>query len=39
LVLDALWKHYSQHENKEEIQPLFEPFIRKMADFMNDFID
>ncbi len=39
LVLDALWKHYVHHGDKEFIQKLFEPFIRKSADFMMKFID
>lgn len=39
LVLDALWKHYRHHGNKDFIRTLFEPFIRKSADFMMRFID
>lgn len=39
LVLDALWKHYFHHGNKEFITRMFEPFIRRSADFMTKFID
>lgn len=39
LVLDALWKHYRHHRNKDFIRKLFEPFIRKSANFMMRFID
>ncbi len=39
LVIDALWKHYFHHGNTEFIKRLFEPFIRKSADFMTRFID
>jgi len=39
LVLDALWKHYSIHGQKEYAKKLFEPFILKVKDFLLDFID
>jgi oligosaccharide amylase len=39
LVLDALWKHFLQHGNKEKIQAIHAPFIRKIADFMLNFMD
>jgi GH15 family glucan-1,4-alpha-glucosidase len=39
LVLDALWKHYLQHGNKEYLQNLFQPFVRRAAGFIAGFID
>ena len=39
LVLDALWKHFLQHGEKEYIKEILDSFIRKAADFMLDFID
>ncbi|MFH1682846.1 MAG: glycoside hydrolase family 15 protein [Candidatus Woesearchaeota archaeon] len=39
LVLDALWKHYLQHGDKEEIKGLLDSFIRRATDFMLKFID
>ncbi len=39
LVLDALWKHFVQHDIREHIRELLDPFIRKSADFLVTFID
>ncbi len=39
LVIDALWKHYLQHEKPEYMEALCRPFVQKVADFMLDFID
>lgn len=39
LVLDALWKHFLQHDVREYITKMLDPFIRKSADFLVNFID
>lgn len=39
LVLDALWKHFAQHGDKKYIKKIFNPFIRKSAEFMLRFMD
>ena len=39
LVLDALWKHFMQHNVREYIRDMLEPFIRKSADFLVNFVD
>ncbi len=39
LVLDALWKHFVQHNVREYIKHMHNPFIRKAADFMASFVD
>jgi len=39
LVLDALWKHYVQHGNKDAVKPYLDTFIRPAAEFMRSFID
>lgn len=39
LILDSLWKHYSQHRDKKYIQRLYEPLIKKLSTFLLEFID
>lgn len=39
LILDALWKHHLQHGKGILTRSLFEPYIRKMADFMLGYMD
>ncbi len=39
LVLDALWKHFEQHNIREYIKEMFDSFIRKSADFLVTFRD
>ena len=39
LVLDALWKHFVQHGEREYIEKILDNFIRKMADFMYGYLD
>ncbi|HLC51819.1 MAG TPA: glycoside hydrolase family 15 protein [Candidatus Nanoarchaeia archaeon] len=39
LVLDAFWKHYLQHGEKNYIRHLHQNLIRKAAEFMIKFID
>ena len=39
LILDALWKHFEQHNNKEYIKNIFDCLIKKLSDFLFSFID
>ncbi|MDA3836701.1 MAG: glycoside hydrolase family 15 protein [Nanoarchaeota archaeon] len=39
LMMDALWKHFIKHEDQEMIREMYEPFIKKAADFMVSFRD
>ena len=39
LVLDALWKHFVQHNVREYIAEFMDTFIRKSADFLANFMD
>jgi oligosaccharide amylase len=39
LVLDALWKHFVEHKNKEYIENIFDCSIRALSDFMFSFVD
>ena len=39
LVLDALWKHFERHRRCDKVSAMFEPFIRKIGDFMLSFMD
>jgi len=39
LVLDALWKHFTQHAQVEFVMKLFNSFIRRSANFLVKFRD
>ncbi len=37
LVIWALWKHYEEYQDIEFVHTLYEPLIKRCADFMSDF--
>jgi oligosaccharide amylase len=37
LVIWALWKHYEKYQDIEFVHTLYEPLIKRCADFMSDF--
>ena len=39
LVIDALWKHFVQHDVREHMRDILDSFIRKAADFLVSFKD
>ncbi|MFH1238468.1 MAG: glycoside hydrolase family 15 protein [archaeon] len=39
LVIDALWKHYSQHKDEKMIKSIYKLFIKKAGDFLYSFRD
>lgn len=39
LILDALWKHYKEHDTKEEIEEMYKTLILPAGNFLRDFRD
>lgn len=39
LVLDALWKHFTQHAQTEHVMRIFDTFIRRTANFLVKYRD